>query len=185
MGVEKAFLDIAGRPMVQWTLERLAGLGEETIIVTNAPEQYDHLAGRLVTDLYRGRGTLGGLYTGLYYSHAERTLVVACDMPFLNRQLLRYQILLSRDFDVVVPRVGEWLEPLHAVYSSSCMKPIKAIMDRGGYRVGDLYQEVRVRYVEASEIEMFDREHRSFLNVNTPDELEYVRRLATETLVDS
>lgn len=184
MGHDKAFLDIGGRPMIEWVLERLAGLGQETIIVANAPERYAYLGYPIVTDLLPDRGALGGLYTGLYYAQSERVLVVGCDMPFLNRALLCYQAELSRHFDVVVPRIGEWMEPLHSIYARACLGPIKALLDRGGYRIWDFYQDVRVRYVEAAEIERFDPQHLSFLNVNTPADLETVRQWAAHYLAE-
>jgi len=185
MGVEKAFLDVQGRPMIEWTLAGLAGLGEETIIVTNAPPLYAHLGCRVVTDLFPGQGALGGLYTGLHYAQGELAVVVACDMPFLNRDLLRYEIALAGGFDAVVPRIGRYMEPLHAVYARSCLGPIGALLRRGGQRFFDFFSAVRLRYVEQGEIERFDPEHRSFVNVNTPADLESIRRLAAQILASS
>ncbi|MEE9491371.1 MAG: hypothetical protein V3V80_03615 [Dehalococcoidia bacterium] len=40
------------------------------------------------------------------YSTGFHNLAVACDMPFLNLNLLRYMIDLPPDFDVVMPRIG-------------------------------------------------------------------------------
>ena len=101
-------------------------------------------------------------------------------MPFLSRPLLRYQLLLSRDFEVVVPRTGEWLEPLHAVYARTCVEPVEKIMERGERRLQRLYPLVHVRYVDPPEVDMFDPDHRSFMNVNTPADLVAVRQVAVE-----
>jgi len=185
MGVEKAFLDILGRPMIEWTLAGLTGLGQETIIVTNNPEPYRHLGTRVVTDLFPGQGALGGLYTGLHHAQEELAVVVACDMPFLNRGLLAYQVGLAGGFDAVVPRIGRYMEPLHAVYARSCLEPIGALLRRGGQRFFDFFSAIRLRYVEQDEIERFDPEHRSFVNVNTPADLESIRRLAAQILASS
>jgi len=169
--------------MIEWTLQSLEGFGEEILIVANSPEQYTHWGQRTVSDVFPGHGPLGGLYSALYHARFERVIAVACDMPFLNRPLLRYQLLVSRDFDMVVPRVGRWLEPLHAVYSKECIEPIKEAMDAGEYRLQSFFDRVRVRYVEIPEIEIFDPDHRSFMNVNTPADLDAVRRVATDILV--
>jgi molybdopterin-guanine dinucleotide biosynthesis protein A len=180
MGTDKSFLDVAGRPLFEWTLESLEGLGEELFIVTNSPDKYSEWSVPAVADIVPGYGTLGGLYTALSHARYERVIVVACDMPFLSRPLLRYQLLLSRDFDVVVPRMSEWLEPLHTVYASVCMEIVKRLMDRGERRLQRLFPLVNVRYVDPPELDMFDPERRSFMNVNTPADLEAVRRLAIE-----
>jgi len=180
MGEDKAFIEVAGRPLIAWTLERLTGLGKETIIVTNTPERFCRFDAKVVTDVIPGVGALGGLHSGLFHASCSHALVVACDMPFLNRLLLRYQVVLANNYDVVVPRIGEYLEPLHAVYARACLPFIKERIDAGCKRIYDFYHLVRVRFVENAEIAMFDPEHHSFLNVNTPAELQAVRALAME-----
>jgi molybdopterin-guanine dinucleotide biosynthesis protein A len=180
MGANKAFLDIGGRPMIEWTLAGLNCPQRQVLIVTNTPEVYRYLGRRVATDLYPGRGVLGGLYTGLYYAETELALVVGCDMPFLNRALLDYQISLAAGYDAVVLRVGDFFEPLHAVYTRSCLEPIRVALESEQQRLMDFYGAVRVRYVERDEIERFDPQHLSFVNVNTPADLERVRRIAAE-----
>jgi molybdopterin-guanine dinucleotide biosynthesis protein A len=101
-------------------------------------------------------------------------------MPFLNQALLRYMIQLSPGFDLVVPRVGDLVEPLHAVYSKSCLAPIEGLLNQGELRVSALFDLVKVRYVEADEIDSFDPKHLSFLNINTKADLAMARQLAKE-----
>jgi len=76
-------------------------------------------------------------------------------MPLLNLPLLRYMVQLSPGFDVVIPRVADETEPLHAIYSKACLRPIADVMDRGQRRVIHFFDRVRVRYVEQDEIEVF------------------------------
>ncbi len=133
---------------------------------------------RTVFDLYPGKRALGGVYTGLVHSTSFHNLVVACDMPFLNTELLRYMIELSSGFDAVVPRLGGKVEPLHAVYSKNCLTPIEELMEQGDLRVYRLLDLVKVRYVEQREIDRFDPEHLSFFNINTKADLEKAEELA-------
>ncbi|MCL0094873.1 molybdenum cofactor guanylyltransferase, partial [Dehalococcoidales bacterium] len=133
---------------------------------------------RTVTDTYPDKGPLGGIYTGLAISDSLYNLVVACDMPFLNQALLRYMLQLSVDVDLVVPRLGDMVEPLHAVYSKTCLAPIKYLLKQSNLRVTDLFTLVRVRYVETEEINRFDPKHLSFFNINTQADLEIARELA-------
>jgi molybdopterin-guanine dinucleotide biosynthesis protein A len=85
---------------------------------------------------------------------------------------------LSAGFDLVVPRLGELVEPLHAVYSKSCLAPIEKLLKRGIMEVRALFDLVKVRYVESDEIDRFDPEHLSFFNVNTEADLEKARQMA-------
>jgi molybdopterin-guanine dinucleotide biosynthesis protein A len=86
-------------------------------------------------------------------------------------------IQVSADFDLVVPRVGNKVEPLHAVYSRGCLAPIGCLLEQGNLRVSQLFPRVRVRYVETEEINRFDPRHLSFFNINTEADLETAREL--------
>lgn len=177
MGVDKAFLELGGRPLIQWTLEALAGIGQEIIIVTNDPQRYAGLGARVEPDIIPGYGALGGIYTALARASCARVLVVACDMPFLSRPLLRYLIGLASQFDAVVPRLPEGVEPLHAVYTSACLDPIRRALARGERRIISFFPDVCLRYVDPEEIAVFDPDFRSFMNLNTPADLEAIRKL--------
>ncbi len=133
---------------------------------------------KLVTDIYPDKGPLGGVYTGLLNSTSLYNLVVASDMPFLNPELLRYMIEVSSDFDLVVTRVGDLTEPLHAVYAKSCLEPIEYMLRHNELSVHRLFPVVRTRYVEADEIERFDPDHLSFFNVNTQGDLQKAEEIA-------
>ncbi len=180
LGIEKAFLRIGDRTLIEGILEKMARIGDEVIIVTNSPQRYGYLGVRLVGDVYPGKGALGGIYSGLKVARHHHSLVVACDMPFLDPKLLRYMILLSPGQDVVIPRIGELTEPLHAIYSKRCLQPIECLLATGSLKIIDFFPEVRVRYVEEQEIKLLDPQCLSFFNINTPADLERARSLARE-----
>jgi molybdopterin-guanine dinucleotide biosynthesis protein A len=178
LGADKAFLKIGGRVLIEGIVEKMARIGDEVIIVTNSPRRYGYLEAKLVGDVYPGKGALGGIYSGLKAAHSHHSLVVACDMPFLDLKLLRYMILLAPGQDVVIPRIGELTEPLHAIYSKRCLQPIECVLAGGGRRIIEFFPEVRVRYVEEQEIRLFDPQLLSFFNINTLADLEEARSLA-------
>jgi len=178
LGIDKAFLEIGGRVLIEDILEKMARIGDEVIIVTSSPQRYDHLEARLVGDVYPGKGSLGGIYSGIKAAHNQHSLVVACDMPFLDLRLLRYMILLSPGQDAVIPRIGEFTEPLHAIYSKQCLQSIERVLAGGSRRIIEFFPEVRVRYIEEQEIKLFDPQCLSFFNINTPGDLEKARGLA-------
>ena len=123
-------------------------------------------------DVYQRVGTLAGLHAGLKAIHSAYGLVVGCDMPFLNPALLRYLVSRRMGYDVVIPRIGEYYEPLHAVYARRCLPTIERSILSGQRRVRAAYAQARVRTVEQEEIAIYDPGHLSFFNVNTPDDLE-------------
>ena len=189
-GRNKVLETVGGKSLIQWVIERLATLSTESIIVTAPGDCFASLAAnislspriKMVADIYPGKGPLGGIYTGLTESASSRAIVVGCDMPFLNVALLDYMTQISPPFDVVVPRIGEWVEPLCAIYSKNCLAPIQRLLQRNELRISELFKVVRVKYVEEDEINRFDPEHLSFFNINTQADLYKARKLAIEAL---
>ena len=116
MGRDKSFVLLNGRPMIEVIIEKVAGLGDETILITNKPDEYAHLGLPMFGDVYDDHGSLGGIYTAVYYASHPHALIVACDMPWLNRYLLQYMVNLKDEADIVVPRWEKFPEPLHAIY---------------------------------------------------------------------
>jgi molybdopterin-guanine dinucleotide biosynthesis protein A len=179
LGENKAFLLLDGQPLVARTVHKLAALSDDLVIVANDRERYEalDLPVRLVPDERPGVGSLMGIYSGLRAARNRHALVVGCDMPYLNLALLRYMVPLADDHDVVIPRVGGFLEPLHAIYGRACLPAMKRLLDRGRRQIIAFFDEVRVRYVEEGEVDRFDPQHLSFVNVNTRQDWDRVQGL--------
>jgi len=181
LGYDKVLETVGNRNLLQLVVSGVASLGSEVIIVATSkqivPQSIDYSRLKVVTDIYPGKGPLGGIYTGLTTSTSFYNLVVASDMPFLNQTLLRYMIQLAANFDLVVPRVGNLVEPLQAVYAKSCLAPIECMIKQDKLSVSQLFRLVKTRYVETEEIERFDPKHLSFFNVNTKADLKRAREL--------
>jgi molybdopterin-guanine dinucleotide biosynthesis protein A len=157
-------------------------LSDDLIVVTNDVARYEPLAlpARLVADERSGEGSLMGLYTGLKVARYPYALAVACDMPFLSLRLLRYMVSVAHGNDVVIPRVGGYLEPLHAVYSKDCLPAMARLLAEGQRQIIAFFDQVRVRYVEQPDVDRLDPDHLSFVNVNTPGDWEQAQRLLAE-----
>lgn len=126
---------------------------------------------KVINDIYPGKAALGAIYTGLINANNKFGVVVACDMPFLNIDLLNYLIELAPDFDAVIPRIGNLVEPLHGIYSKQCISAIKKMLDSNNLSVTSLFNYIKIRYVSEEEINKIDLEHLSFFNINTEDDL--------------
>jgi len=182
LGRNKALEIIDNTSSLERVISVLGKLNGDIIIVTSAEQllslssDYPHL--KTVTDIYPGKSSLGGIYTGLVTSDSLYNLVVACDMPFLNQALLDYMIQISDDFDLVIPRVGKMVEPLHAIYSKNCLAPMEELLKQDNLKISQLLDLIRVRYVEAEEINRFDAQHLSFFNINTKEDLRMAREFA-------
>jgi molybdopterin-guanine dinucleotide biosynthesis protein A len=171
MGKNKAFIEIEGTPIVNRIHSLFKDLFKEIIIVTNEKELFANVDARIYIDIFPNRGVLGGLYTGLFFSSFEHSFCVACDMPFLKRSVIEFLISERSNFDVIVPRTKDGLEPLHAIYSKRCLEPIRKLLEQGRSKVIDLYPMVKVKTIEEHEFFAMDPKKESFINVNTPEDL--------------
>jgi len=186
LGQDKALEVISNISLLERVLSRLRFFNSNIIVVTAPKQSYPRLIGypklKAVTDIYPNKGPLGGIYTGLKASDSLFNLVVACDMPFLNQALLYYMMQISAGFDLVVPRLGDMVEPLHAVYSRGCLAPFESLLKQGNLSPRQLFTLVKVRYVEAEEINRFDPKHLSFFNINSQADLKKAREIMTRGL---
>ena len=172
MGVNKAFLEIDGIRLIEKTLNIYRQIFTEVIIVTNDPLAYIEFADTaIVTDIYKGKGPLGGIYTGLFYSKNSHAFVSACDMPFLNKDFILYLIEQTGKYDIVVPKLPEGFQALYAIYSRNCLFAIKRMIDADELKITGFYKEVRLLSITEEKIKPFEKDGRLFLNINTSEDL--------------
>lgn len=176
MGKNKAFIEIGGTPIINRVYTVFEKLFEEIIIVANQKELFLNLNAKIYSDLLPDRGALGGIYTGLFFSSFQHTFCVACDMPFLNESVIQYLINSIQEYDVVVPKTKDGLQPLHAIYSKSCLGSIKKIIDQGKLKIIDFYPEVKIKIIEEKEFYELDPMMKSFINVNTQEEFLLIKK---------
>ena len=183
LGRSKALETLNGRSLIERVIERLRPLTSQILIVTSQEQLDLPVADKaeILVDLYPDKGPLGGIYTGLLASQSSHSIVVACDMPFLNSELLRYMIELTGNFDAVAPRLEEGMaEPLHAIYSKSCLGKIKKRLEHNQLGVNSFLSTLRVRYVERAETQRLDPQLLSFFNINYQSDLDRAITLATK-----
>jgi molybdopterin-guanine dinucleotide biosynthesis protein A len=171
LGQDKALVKVAGQPLVERVADVLRSLVREIVLVTPSPERLAWLGLPTVGDVYPGVGTLGGLHAGLAAIEKPYGLVVGCDMPFLNRDLLAYMIAQTGENEVIMPRVGRFYEPLHAIYARSVLPVLEERILAGQRRIRQACAGLRTRYIHEDEIVAFDPDQVSFFNVNTPEDL--------------
>ena len=186
LGMDKARLKLGG---VRTLLESVVGLvkclSTDVIVVSDAVTEVAEA--RCVRDAIPDVGSLGGLYSGLLAACFPYCLVVACDMPFLNSQLLCYMAERPRNYDVLVPRLGGGvlgyeLHPLHAIYAKRCLPAIEQVLTSGSRAIHDIYPMVRTVYLDEEEIVGLDRDGLSFFNINTPQDLAQAEVLCQDRL---
>lgn len=174
MGKNKAFLSIQDERIIDRLVVLLGSLFPETIIISNNTEIYRYLGVRVKPDVLPNMGPLGGIHAGFIHTSYEYNFIVACDLPFLQKEIISYLVGVSKGNDVTVPKIRGHLQPLCAVYSRACLPVIQRYLENSDKKVVAFYPEIRVRHVDEIEISLalpaVDLT-KVFYNVNTPGEL--------------
>ena len=184
LGRDKAVEPVGGEPLVRRVLGRLSRIADQAVVVVNDRSRASSLplpeGVKVAVDAYPGGGSLGGIFTGLAASEADWGVVVACDMPFLNLDLLGRMLDMRNGFDAVVPVLDSRPEPTHSLYSKACLPHMEGRLEVGDLKIARFFDEVRVNYLAQDAIERIDPEHLSFFNVNTQQDLDRALALAAE-----
>lgn len=176
MGCDKALLPYRGGRFIEAIHRKMAELFDEVIVVGSEPGQYDFMPCRLVPDLFPGMGALAGIHSALFHSDTDRVFVVACDMPHIKGDLIRYLCGFGGEADVVVPEGESGLEPLHAVYGKSALPAIEEALRDGRRGLCSFHERLRVLRVGRDTVESIDPGLSSFRNINTPEDYYRFRR---------
>lgn len=180
MGQDKRRLEVSGLSLLQRVLSALEPLFPIRVIVAADPEPWLEAFGLPVwTDIYPGLAALGGLYTALTHSKTEGVFVVAADMPSLEAKAIALVVERSAQVDVAMPSLSTGVQPMHAVYGKACLPVLEQMIKQGNLSIQDLLREpsLRISLVEEVEVRAVDPHLLSFLNINTPADLEMARKL--------
>jgi molybdenum cofactor guanylyltransferase len=181
-GADKGALDVGGQPILARQLDVLRQVAGEIFAVGRAPAGLPPDI-RVVPDRIPGAGALGGIYTAIVESPCDRTLVVACDMPFVTRQLVERLVerLAAEDADVIMPRTAQGYEPLCAIYSKACAEGIRERIEHGDLQAAVPPSGVRMVELGPDVLAALDPSGSALTNVNTPADHQRAIRLADRT----
>lgn len=175
--VDKAFLEFDGKSFISHILEKVKNFNE-IIIVSNNIAEYDGYIGgniRVVEDIVKEIGPIGGIYTGLVSSTSEKNLVISCDTPFLHDGLIDYLGSYSNSFFAVVPKYIEnginRREPLCSLYSKSLLENIRKNIKNKKYRIGSIFDNLDINWIDLDKFGNSKKIIAGFRNINTPKNL--------------
>lgn len=177
MGRNKALIEIGGRKCIEHVLAAVQQICDEVMIIANTAD-FEYLGVNVYQDRIQGCGPLGGIYTGLSMSQTERNLVVACDLPCVTPELLRYLCDVNVQSEIVLPRHDGRLEPLCAVYSKQCAQKFAGFVAKGQLRMEEAVKRCNATEMPISSAQEFYQPS-LFFNLNSLSELKVAQREMT------
>lgn len=165
LSCNKALIEINKEPLIQRIIRIIKKYCKDILIISN--DERLSLFGKRFSDIFKDKGPISGLYTGLYYSDSERNLVLASDMPFLEKSLIEY-ININGNFQAVIPKIDGKAQPLCAIYSKETIPIIKEQIEGGKLSLNLLIKRLNAFYIDC------DRFKNAFFNINTDEDLTQV-----------
>jgi molybdopterin-guanine dinucleotide biosynthesis protein A len=176
---EKALIDINGKPLISLVIKSLENVVDEIIISVRDKAQGNLLKKiipdmRFAYDKYENTGPLAGILSGLSICRNDFCFIAACDMPFINADVVNLLFSKCKDYDAAIPqRSNGFLEPLHAVYKTSTMiNETKKALENNETTILAPISRLNVNYVPFEEISKIDPDLITFMNINTYEDVE-------------
>jgi molybdenum cofactor guanylyltransferase len=174
MGFDKQFLEIDEKKLMKIIIDKLRKEFSEIIVVTNRPEEYTHLCDKVLSDEIKGFGPLSGIHVGLKASSSKYAYFLACDMPNISLEYIKFMKdkISDENYDVCVARYREWIEPFNAFYSKDIIPNIEQQFLNNQRSVFSFINKLKTLYISEDEAKKFSPNWEMFCNLNTREDLE-------------
>jgi molybdopterin-guanine dinucleotide biosynthesis protein A len=179
-GTSKALIPWEEGKLIEHVLDVMTTLFPvNLVLVKKIPDfQFLERSGvKVVRDLTIDSHPLGGLYSGLTYSKTDYAFTCACDMPYIQSNLVRALWEVCGDHDAAIPVWNGRPQPLCGIYSRRCLGPIGDMIGDGQLKLYELYDVVRTRFFREEEVKAVDPRGLSFFDVDTIEDYREAKRM--------
>ncbi len=177
-GREKYLFEYDGETFLERLLSTLKETVDEIIIVARDDLhccRFEEICAgfdaKIIPDIRKGLGPIGGLHAAVQAAGGDRLFAVACDMPFVNKDAIKYLFSFSEDYDAVIPCWEEGIiEPLHAVYKRAALE--RYMHSHKSLSLREMIGSINSYYVNVNELRQYDPDLKTFTNINHLSDLE-------------
>jgi molybdopterin-guanine dinucleotide biosynthesis protein A len=181
MGNDKGMIGVGGRPLYQYPLKVLGQICDKVLISTCRGSDYQEKY-PVLCDEIPGKGPIGGICTCLKKSVTDLNIVLSCDMPMINKELLEYLVEKCTGYDMAVPvHERDITEPLCGVYRKAVADKLEQLISKQVYAVHAVFELVKCNLVTISEALPFYKSC-LFMNINDAKDLGHFQTLLDKSL---
>jgi molybdopterin-guanine dinucleotide biosynthesis protein A len=175
MGSDKGLMTLNNITFIQHIIDAIKTLVDEILIISDN-ENHDVFKLKRYNDLVKNVGPLGGIYTGLHYSKTEVNLVISCDVPMIDSELISELIKnYSNKYDVIQTKSNKKTMPLVAIYHKVCVSEVEKWIKEGKLRVREFVASRKLKTINLDK-----RFETQLFNINTPEQLKKVAHVITD-----
>lgn len=177
MKYNKAFAKLGEEVIIERIIKQFSTLFDKTIIISNEPQLYEHLGIDIYTDIFPGLGPISGIHSALTNSNNEVIFALACDMPFVPADLIKYMLERIEGYDTVVARTNNFFQATSAAYHKNCLPILTNCLEKELLKTTLIFRELNARILDEPEVESFGSADDIFLNINDEKALIYAQEL--------
>jgi molybdopterin-guanine dinucleotide biosynthesis protein A len=175
---KKSLIQINKKPLILQTVIDLLSIFSNVILLSDSRELYSFLDIPIYKDIIKNIGPLGGIYTGLNISETDWNFFIACDMPFINLDIIKILMEnISDKYDCIIPFVKGYYEPLFAFYNKRATEYISNSIGQNEYKIQSFFKNINIKKIHENEFEGIDNIDNTFVNINTKNDIENFRKL--------
>ncbi|NMF06211.1 molybdenum cofactor guanylyltransferase [Clostridium beijerinckii] len=174
MGFDKQFLRINEVRVMEKLIHELSKEFEDIIIVTNKPEEYKKDGVRIISDEIKEFGPLSGIHVGIKKSKSKYVYFIACDMPNVNLDYIRYikKVLTNSKANACVAKREGKIEPFNAFYSVDILPEVEKLITLNRRSIAGLINIIEPIFIEENVLKKYDYSFDMFINLNSKEDLE-------------
>lgn len=176
MGVNKSFLKLGGKTIIERILDLMKSIFFEVIIITNNPKDYEFLNVPIYEDIYKWKGPLAGIHSGLVHSKTEKIFVLSCDVPLISKEMIEYITEYKTNKPIVFCNAAGFHQPLIGLYSKEILDEIEKVISKEESNDKSFHyflSKVDAEIIDPSNLSFYKDE--LFFNVNKPDDFEAIK----------
>jgi len=128
MGRNKSLLKIGDLTIIERVCDLMKSLFNKVILITNDPADYKFLNISIFEDLFKHKGPLAGIHSGLTHSSSEKNFIISCDLPLMTKEIINYLIESETNKLITVAKADGFIQQLAGKYSKECLSPAEKIL---------------------------------------------------------
>jgi len=175
MGQDKATLEINGKALINYIFDKVKNVFQDIVIVSNNHSAFKGINVPVIKDIVPVRGPMVGIVSALMYSHDPYVFVCACDMPFIHENAIHYMVNKMNGEDIIVPKIEKGYEPLHALYSRSCISHMLTSIERDRLKIAGIFPVLTVKVLN-DHTSFYNNGHSVFTNITTVADLKILKK---------
>lgn len=185
MGSDKALLTVGDETIIERITDLMKSIFSDVHIVTNTPEDYKFLNIPLYEDIFKNKGPLSGIHSGLHHSSTKENFFISCDLPIISKELIKYIVEFKSDKSIRYCIASGRQHYLAGVYSKNLIPEIEKIIKvspkqsekkEHKFSVKNLLMKIEAEIINVEHLSFYNDD--LFFNLNTPEDFEDLKNIS-------